>query len=257
LIDTACFLRASVGMLLEAVLLPHKADRIRIRYSMSMTQDLIRMVKRIVLHIMRTPMSMYLKSVEAKIPKPILLQKHIKHLRVVPDRIALLRLLPANAVVAELGVDEGGFTSQILEICTPEKLHLIDFWGSRRYHQGKREGVFRRFAKEIESSTVEIHLGLSIDVVHEFADHYFDWIYIDTDHTYNTTKQELEMYRTKVKEGGIITGHDYIIGNWTGMRRYGVIEAVHEFCIKYNWEMLFLTIENHRPPSFAIRKILS
>jgi hypothetical protein len=173
----------------------------------------------------------------------------------VPDRLEMLRLLPANGVVAELGVDVGGFTAQILEICTPAKLHLIDFWGSKRYHQGKREGVFRRFASQIEATQVEINLGLSTDVVHDFTDKYFDWIYIDTDHTYQTTKQELELYQQKVKIGGIIAGHDYIIGNWLEMRRYGVIEAVHEFCIRNHWEMIYLTIENNRPPSFAIRRI--
>ncbi len=39
------------------------------------------------------------------------------------------------------------------------------------------------------------------------------------------------------------------------MKRYGVIEAVYEFCSKYNWEILFLTTELETNPSFAIKKI--
>ena len=35
------------------------------------------------------------------------------------------------------------------------------------------------------------HVGLSTELVHEFQDEYFDWIYIDTDHSFNVTKQEL------------------------------------------------------------------
>jgi len=65
------------------------------------------------------------------------------------------------------------------------------------------------------------------------------------------------MYRTKVKENGIIAGHDYIVGNWNGLIRYGVIEAVHEFCLKYDWEILFITAELSNNPSFAIRRIMS
>ena len=54
---------------------------------------------------------------------------------------------------------------------------------------------------------------------------------------------------------GIIAGHDYILGNWDGLVRYGVIESVYEFCVRYNWEIIFLTTELNNSPSFAIRRI--
>jgi hypothetical protein len=37
--------------------------------------------------------------------------------------------------------------------------------------------------------------------------------------------------------------------------RYGVIEAVHEFCIAHNWELLYLTVDYPEVPSFAIRRV--
>ena len=110
--------------------------------------------------------------------------------------------------------------------------------------------------KEIKENKVEINRGLSTQVVDQFANGYFDWIYIDTTHSYETIIEELELYRSKVKENGIIAGHDYIVGNWDGLVRYGVIEAVYEFCVKYNWEILYLTNELNIKPSFAIRKII-
>ena len=58
-----------------------------------------------------------------------------------------------------------------------------------------------------------------------------------------------------MKKGGIIAGHDYIIGNWNDGHRYGVIEAVREFCLKYHWEMIYLTHELDDHPSFAIREM--
>jgi hypothetical protein len=72
---------------------------------------------------------------------------------------------------------------------------------------------------------------------------------------YETTRRELELLRAKMKPGGIIAGHDYAMGNWNGGVRYGVMEAVREFCLTYDWEMIFITHEIHDHPSFAIRAI--
>lgn len=82
-----------------------------------------------------------------------------------------------------------------------------------------------------------------------------DWIYIDTDHSYETTRDELRLYASKVKDGGIIAGHDYVKGNWITTYRYGVIEAVHEFCVGNDWELIYLTAEPLESQSFAIRKV--
>ena len=61
----------------------------------------------------------------------------------------------------------------------------------------------------------------------------------------------------KIKPNGFIAGHDYLLGNWNGLVRYGVREAVYEFCTKYNWEIVFLTSEINNSPSFAIKEIVS
>ena len=102
---------------------------------------------------------------------------------------------------------------------------------------------------------MEIIRDLSFGAIVACPDSYFDWVYLDTDHTYDTTRRELELLRPKMKKGGIIAGHDYIFGNWDDGHRYGVIEAVREFCLTYQWEMIFLTHELDDHPSFAIREI--
>ena len=195
------------------------------------------------------------KQKSKRIPKHNLEKKHIENSKLLSNRKDLLELLPKHGVIAELGVDEGNFSEAILTISNPKKLHLIDFWGSERYNQNKRKGVEDKFKHQIENGRIEINIGLSTDAVKEFQDNYFDWIYIDTSHSYKTTIEELEAYRLKIKDNGIIAGHDYIIGNWNDMVRYGVIEAVSEFCLKYDWEIIYLTVELDNNPSFAIRKI--
>jgi len=182
--------------------------------------------------------------------------EHIKNARLLSNRKELLSKLPKNAKVAEIGVAEGDFSREILTICQPEKLHLIDCWDSARYHQGLKLLVEKKFDKEIQNNIVNIHFGLSTDVAGNFGDAYFDWIYIDTDHTYYTTLSELRLYSSKIKPEGIIAGHDYLMGNWEKYFKYGVIEAVHQFCKEEKWEILYLTMESSNAPSFAIRKLL-
>lgn len=181
---------------------------------------------------------------------------HIKKTKLVKDRNNLLDILPKQGIIAELGVDIGEFSNRILEISKPKKLHLIDFWGTKRYNNIKKRYVENRFKNEIHNGIIEINIGNSTEIFDIFPDNYFDWIYIDTDHSYKTTITELELYKNKMKNTGIICGHDYIIGNWKSYIKYGVIEAVTEFCVKNKWEILYLTTDFNEYPSFAIRKII-
>lgn len=63
----------------------------------------------------------------------------------------------------------------------------------------------------------------SVEAAKEFADGYFDYVYIDGDHTYEGVKRDLEAWFSKVKKNGIFAGHDYI-GFKIGLRK-----AVDEF----------------------------
>ena len=181
--------------------------------------------------------------------------KHIQNLKVLTDRNELLKLLPKNGIVAELGVDSGDFSEKIINMTSPKKLYLIDAYHTKRYSLKKFELVKNKFKIKIDKDIVEMKKGYSTEFATHFSDNYFDWIYIDTDHTYHTTKQELELYAPKIKSGGFICGHDYVLGNWKSHFKYGVIEAVREFCASYNWELVYLTFESHNHHSFCIRKL--
>lgn len=192
---------------------------------------------------------------EAQIPKVQLELQHVENCELLLNRQQMLEKMKKNSVVAEIGVDEGKFSHLIHKKVKPAKFHLIDMWGTDRFHDGKFEAVKSYFEEGIEEGTVQVHKTMSTEAAQDFEDGYFDWIYIDTDHSYETTRDELELYAPKIKPGGIIAGHDYKIGNWISMYRYGVIEAVHEFCVKHNWELIYLTVEPSESQSFAIRKI--
>ncbi|HZY82565.1 MAG TPA: class I SAM-dependent methyltransferase [Cyclobacteriaceae bacterium] len=196
------------------------------------------------------------QDVEKAIPKYELAEKNIANLKTLVDRTALLRHMPTAACCAEIGVNRGEFSEEILQITRPSKLHLIDMWGDPgRYNDVLKNEVEKKFATQVASKTVEINVGRSTEVLTTFPDAYFDWVYLDTDHTYKTTSEELAILTKKMRPDGIIAGHDYVTGNFLSAFRYGVIEAVHEVCVTLGWEIIYLTIETAGPRSFAIKKI--
>jgi hypothetical protein len=182
---------------------------------------------------------------------------HVRNCRLVLNRRQMLEHIGAQQVVAELGVNRGAFSRVMLEVLQPSKLHLIDSWGSERYHEGLMHDIERSFASQIDANIVHIHQNMSLDASRLFRPQYFDFIYIDTDHSYSVTKNELLAYEPAMKPEGIIAGHDYSMGNWKKSYRYGVIEAVHEFCVTRHWELIFLTIDPIESQSFALRRLHS
>jgi hypothetical protein len=212
-------------------------------------------LQKLFFRIIKKSLKNKLKKDYQLIPMMELTNKHVENSRLLNSRIELLKLLPKNGIVAELGVDQGFFSKEILNITFPSKLYLIDVWDNERYSDSKKEAVMEKFKDSISTGNVEIVIGYSTDVVTSFQNDYFDWIYIDTDHSYSNTIKELSLYGPKMKKDGIICGHDFIHGNFTGLLKYGVIEAVREFCLKENWEILYLTFDFNDNPSYAIRKL--
>jgi len=80
-----------------------------------------------------------------------------------------------------------------------------------------------------------------------FSTDYFDFIYIDGDHSYEGCLRDLKSYYPLARAGALISGHDYSYG--------GVARAVDDF-IRAHEELkgvsLFLTDEH--PPSFGFFK---
>ena len=181
-------------------------------------------------------------------------ETHLSECRVLPSRNHLLDVLPKDGVAIELGVASGDFSGEILKRMQPSRLYLVDGWSQPRYGLDKKLEVFHRFGQQIENGQVEVIQMLSHEAGSLFAEEFFDFVYIDTDHSYETTKLELDVYKQKVKPGGYICGDDYVVGNVRSSLPYGVIAAVSEFCQKEDWPLEYITLEPYRASSFAIRR---
>jgi hypothetical protein len=94
------------------------------------------------------------------------------------------------------------------------------------------------FKKTLNYFNVKIIREFSDKASDFFDDETFDFIYIDADHSYRGCLTDLNCWYPKVKEGGILAGHDYIspkmsieMGHKTV---FGVVQAVDDFLTKNN-----------------------
>lgn len=79
-------------------------------------------------------------------------------------------------------------------------------------HESDFQPVERLFNDNVLKHTNIVKCKIySQDIADMFADEYFDCLYVDGLHTYEQVKIDLQFYVSKVKTGGIISGHDYEI----------------------------------------------
>ncbi len=178
-------------------------------------------------------------------------KRHIHNCKLLEDRLKMLEYMPKNAVCAEIGILQCEFSESILEITQPSKLHLIDI--DPRAINIARE----KFKDKIASGQVEVHLGDSATTLRAMSENYFDWIYVDGDHSYSGAKRDLEATRLKLKTDGLIAVNDYVYFSVSDFKKYGVLEAVNDFCINHSFEILFLAFQGRSYNDVVLRKITS
>ncbi len=148
-----------------------------------------------------------------------------------------LKKINKNDVCAEIGVWKGDFSEQILKH-NPSELHLIDPWVHQDYkkmwysiEQEKMDEIHNKVQEKFKNdSRVKIHRKFSTDV--KFPNAYFDWVYIDGDHTHPMVLKDLEFYFPLVKTGGFLCGDDY---GWKSVDcRLGPKPAVDQFVKTHN-----------------------
>ena len=141
-----------------------------------------------------------------------------------------------RSVGAELGVFKGSFIDYMLAT-KPKKLYLVDPWFriSRDWNWASGDKspiraliiIFTEFIDEIESGILEPRIQYSSEFLSALPDDSLDWVYIDTNHTYENTIVELELAIKKVKLIGYIMGDDYYSDPKHVL--HGVYVAVKEF----------------------------
>jgi hypothetical protein len=152
---------------------------------------------------------------------------------------------PNNAVVAEIGVRRGEFSKIIYDLKTPKELYLIDLWES--HEEYKKDPINKELLSQYYENvcndfkdipSVKIIRDWSHLAAEKFPDKYFDWVFLDANHSYDAVKKDLIAWFPKIKSGGIFSGHDYTLHKWIGVK-----PAVDEFMEENGLELSHLTTE--------------
>lgn len=183
-------------------------------------------------------------------------------------REGLVQFLPNGGIGAEIGVAQGNFSKVLLDRAAPRELHLIDPWSHQESdiigggdllarvardpdaylhppapsRQG--EEMFRSVQERFSSDPrVRLHRRFSYRIAPTFPASFFDFIYVDGNHTYEFVLRDLLDFAPRMKPGGLILGHDFFHNGFADRENYGVMPAVQTFLKRTGYQFVALTYE--------------
>lgn len=119
--------------------------------------------------------------------------------------------LPDDCVIAEVGVADGYSALLLASMLNNFKkkftLYMIDNMDYGREEQ--LNTLIRNITASGQSYNINLLAYSSLDASCKFPDGHFDMVFLDSSHTYEQTKAEIRQWYHKIKEGGLLAGHDY------------------------------------------------
>jgi hypothetical protein len=190
-------------------------------------------------------------SESPRLPVPILpatasfQQKHVEHCRIFADRIEILKSLPKGKVWAEVGTYKGEFARQIMNICQPSKLDLMDL----TFDLVNKAGHIQ------ESDIVTFYQGGSSTSLLAQPDKKYDFIYIDAGHDLIDVARDADAAMGKLKDDGMLIFNDYIPFAYKEMRPYGVVAVANSMVVHGNWEVAAFAFQNNMYCDIGLRRL--
>jgi mannosyltransferase OCH1-like enzyme len=184
---------------------------------------------------------------------------HTKHQLLHRDYLGdLLNSYNLDNIGVEIGVQRGLFSQEILRKWNGRKLFLVDAWEKQssdvyidtanvsdelhNYNMYITKVLTNNMvSKKIDhlyKTNVELIKKYSVEASLLFEDNSLDFVYIDARHDYKGILEDLHAWYSKVKSGGLVSGHDFI---WEQHLEYvkqfgefGVKEALTDFVRNMN-----------------------
>ena len=115
-----------------------------------------------------------------------------------------------KGIGAEIGVNRGDFSRRILEKWHGDLLYSIDPWIRNKNPQHGEELYSITKAKLLKfKERSQILREKSKESAARFEDGSMDFCYIDALHKYRHVLEDCDLWWPKIKDGGILCGHDY------------------------------------------------
>lgn len=128
-------------------------------------------------------------------------------------------------VGVQVGTGGGNTSGYLLEHC--KNLHLIEvaYYPNDGYNNST-EAAKKKWLNRIRRfrDRVTILRGPSCEVAQRVSAGRIDFVFIDGDHSYECVMEDICLWYPKVKQGGLVCGHDYLHPDFPE-----VTEAVKEF----------------------------
>lgn len=166
----------------------------------------------------------------------------MKTLKTRTDLPAFLRAHALNHRMAEIGVRFGHNLRQLLA-AGPSMLYGVDHWresanpaeNDTALSQRRLDAIYQDCARQfLCDPSVKLLRMSSAGAAEVFPNEYFDFVFVDADHSKEGAWNDLNRWWHKVRWWGILAIHDYCKFEAVGTGvEFGVQEAVTEFREKF------------------------
>ena len=141
--------------------------------------------------------------------------------------LELISQLPSDIIMAEIGCYSGQSTELFLKSNKVKTLYAIDIWEDTlnlfksKWSDHSFSEVEEAFDKRLKDFKNVVKLKMTMKKAKDSLP-LLDFVYIDGNHNYEFVKEDIKISLSKLKPGGIISGHDHC------KESPGVIKAVNE-----------------------------
>lgn len=178
-----------------------------------------------------------------------------------------LNKLGLKGDAVEVGTHRGEFAKQLLETWQGDHLYCVDPWNVPAGYEEQAKlldggGHDRSGDMNTAVKTLRMFTGRATPVARTskqaitmFQANSLDFVYIDGDHRYDMVMYDLRRWFTKLKVGGLLAGHDFVIhGADKGSFLEGVQRAVLDFSYSRLLEVHLVVETQATPWSFYLIK---
>lgn len=169
---------------------------------------------------------------------------------------AIIDILNQNdaKVGVEIGVFKGEFSKAILSGWNG-RLYMVDPWralGEEYLDSSNHAQHTSAYSDTMESirgyeDRAIMVRALSNQAVDMFADNSLDYVYIDGNHAYSFVREDLKLWWPKLKSGGLMAGHDFLLLNWNDQLKLPNGKDLQVYSDGHRW-----AVANHYNPNSEI-----
>lgn len=130
----------------------------------------------------------------------------------------IVKLIRPNSIMVEIGCYAGESTKVFADCPNIKKLYAVDPWVENydpevtpklKLTLKEAKEKFDNTMAEFNPNYVVVLQMTSEEASKKFKDKSIDIVYIDGDHRYEAVKKDIELWMPKLKDDGILSGHDF------------------------------------------------